>query len=994
MKNSTRILLFLFLVNVLFWPVSAQNNPGKVKISANLDQLLTESQIYIREGLYERAQTNLLRILKLARTPQERMMAAFNLAEVEANLGNLSSAHDYYNQSLQLALEIGDNKTANFCQKSIEIIDIYNLAKKLRQANKHKESIEEFNKAILYCDEINDDILKIKSLRQQSIAFLNLRNYQVFLEKNMKANEIAKKINNYIELISTFINIGHYYFLIDNINLAMENFDSAILLSNREGLPPDVIFDAYYNAGVMRIDIGQYDKAIEHLNMAMGLISADKSNPYYTACLINLGYTYIKRALTAGNSDDYDRALEYFNQALAAAEQAGNEAFEVAVLNNIGSLKAHLEENLDALYYLNKARNLAEKIKLNNYLVSIYTNIGIIYARQGDYQNSSLYYDKAINLALSENENRTLWESYLEKGNLLKKQGKLTEAQFYYLNSINIIETLRSKLTMEEDKASFLGSDKRLNAYHNLIDLLINLNKQKGEPAYLAQAFNFMERAKSRAFLDSIDSSSLEKDMPVDIKLVNQEKEVMSDMSRLYTRLIVPDLSEKERGDLLQEVKNLEAKLDNIKRQIRSENPAYANLTFPEIISYEQASKEFIKGKTAIFTFVIGDDSAYAFALTGRGLKVYPVPVRSELRSKVISHRREISDIDNNDFRTGQELYELLLKPGLTEGIKNLIIIPDDILNLLPFETLLTADQNGDWLIKKYTVYYAPSLSSLRELAHHQNRKNRSKPQHNLLAVGDPYYGDLEEKYPELSTKAIFQDFYSLTDLKFYRLRYSHEEIRRISSLIPRSTVLEREKASEDLVKSANLADYKIIHFAAHGLIDDQKPARSAIILTLDNDPAEDGFLQMREVFNLKLNADLVVLSSCQTGLGQFIKGEGIEGISRAFFYAGSSSVVMSLWTINDQVSAQFMERFYYHLKGTENLAEALRQVKLEMIESGIVSHPYYWASFILSGDGSTRVFQPVFNKALIGLATAFTGLALTAFIFRKKLLNLKRPPK
>lgn len=99
--------------------------------------------------------------------------------------------------------------------------------------------------------------------------------------------------------------------------------------------------------------------------------------------------------------------------------------------------------------------------------------------------------------------------------------------------------------------------------------------------------------------------------------------------------------------------------------------------------------------------------------------------------------------------------------------------------------------------------------------------------------------------------------------------------------------------------------------------------------------------------FNLRLNANLVVLSSCQTGLGQFIKGEGIEGISRAFFYAGSSSVVMSLWTINDQVSSQFMERFYYHLKNSEDLAQAIRQAKLEMIDSGVVSHPYYWAGFI-----------------------------------------------
>jgi len=291
------------------------------------------------------------------------------------------------------------------------------------------------------------------------------------------------------EIIITFNNIGHYYSLVDNINLAIEKFDNAILFSDRERLPPDVIFDAYYNGGVVNIEIGNYDKAIEHLTIALELVSSDQLSPYYITTISNLGSTYVKRALTAENREDYERALEYFNQALAAAEQVGNEAFEVAVLNNIGSLKAHLEENLDALYYLNKARNLAEKIKLNNYLVSIYTNIGIIYARQGDYQNSSLYYDKAINLALSENENRTLWESYLEKGNLLKKQGKLTEAQFYYLNSINIIETLRSKLTMEEDKASFLGSDKRLNAYHNLIDLLINLNKQKAEPAYLALGF-------------------------------------------------------------------------------------------------------------------------------------------------------------------------------------------------------------------------------------------------------------------------------------------------------------------------------------------------------------------------------------------------------------------------------------------------------------------------------------------------------------------------
>jgi CHAT domain-containing protein/Tfp pilus assembly protein PilF len=991
LRSFERFFLIFLLANLLCLPFWAQNKPADIKYSSNFTQLLTNSQGYIKEGLYDRAKVSLLQILKLARSPEEKKEVNLKLAEVEANLGNLSQAYNYYKQSLQLALETGDKETADFCQKSIDIIDAYNNAKKFRLAGKYKESIVKFNEALSKSDIIGNNTLKIKTLRQESLVYMDMNNYQAFLEENIKANEIAKAINNSIEIILTFNNIGHYYSLIDNINLAIENFDNAILLSKREGVPSDVVFDPYYNGAVVNIEIGNYDKAIEYLSFALEIIAKDKSNSYYVTSLSNLGSTYLKRALTAGNKEDYDRAFDYFNQALSAAAQTGNEPFQVAVLNNIGSLKAHLEENLDALYYLNKARILAEKIKLNPYLVSIYTNIGIIYARQGDYQNSSLYYDKAINLALSENEDRTLWESYLEKGNLLKKQGKLTEARFYYLNSINIIESLRSKLSMEEDKASFLGSDKRLNAYHNLIDLLINLNREKGNQQYLAQAFNFMERAKSRAFLDSIESSNLEKEIPADLKLINQEKEIMSDMSKLYTRLIAPDLPEDERTTILQEVKSLEDKLDNIKRQIRSQNPAYANLTYPEIITYEQASKEFVKSKTAVFTFVVGEDSAYGFALTGQGLKVYPIPARSDLRLRVINHRKAISDTDNREFQSGRELYDLLLKPGMVEGIKSLIIIPDDILNLLPFETLLTGSQPDDWLIKNYTVYYAPSLSSLRELANHQNRNNRAKPQHNLLAVGDPYYGELEDKYQELSTKAIFKDFYALTDLKFYRLRYSHEEIKRISSLIPKSTLLEREKASEDLVKSANLSDYKIIHFAAHGLIDDQKPARSAIILTLDNDPAQDGFLQMREVFNLRLNANLVVLSSCQTGLGQFIKGEGIEGISRAFFYAGSSSVVMSLWTINDQVSSQFMERFYYHLKNSEDLAQAIRQAKLEMIDSGVVSHPYYWAGFILSGDGSTRVFRPAFNKTLIAVVMTFTGLALTAFIFRKKVFSLKK---
>jgi len=983
------LFLYSFFIFCLVTPFSfSQSKPAINKFFPNFSQLLNESQRYQSEGLYEKALQSLNQTLKQARTLEEKKLVVFNLAEVYANLGQLSEAYDQYREAFDLARNLGDEKTANYCQKSMLILDLYNNAKKLRKVGDYEKTVEEFEKAIYICNEINNDILKLKTLRQQSLSYLTLNKLKEFFENNILANKIAKKLNNLDETIFSLINIGHYYSLIDNVNLAIENFNNAVLLATNESLPAEVRFDAYYNAGVINIDIANYDKAIEYFNVALGLMSEDKLNSYYSATLSNLGICYKKRGFDRGNLDDTEKAFSYFSEALTAAEKADNKEFQVAVLNNMGSLKAQMEENLDSLYYLNKARVLAEQLKLNSYLVSIYTNIGIIYSRLGDYQNSSLYYDKAINLALAENENRTLWESYLEKGNLLKKQGKFNEARFYYLNSINIIEGLRSKLTMEEDKASFLGTDKRLDAYQNLVDLLVNINRNRQSPSTLSEAFGFIERAKARAFLDSIESSRTSEEAPANIKLVNQEKEIMSDMSKLYTKLINPELSEEERNNLLKEVKNLEDQLDNVRRQVRSQNPAYANLTYPEIINYNQAQRQFVDAKTAIFNFIVGKESAYAFVLTKKGLKVYPIPAQIELRPKIINHRKAISDTDNHDFHSGQELYELLIRPGLIEGLKNLIIIPDDILNLLPFESLLTSNQSDDWLIKHYNIYYAPSLSSLRELVRHQNRKNRPKAKHNLLAVGDPYYGEFEEKYPELSTKAIFQNFYSLADLKFYRLKYSHEEIKKISNLIPKSTVLEREKATEDLVKSANLSDYKILHFAAHGLIDDQKPARSAIVLTLDNDPTEDGFLQMREVLNLKLNADLVVLSACQTGLGQFIRGEGIESLSRAFFFAGASSVLMSLWTINDQVSSQFMERFYFHLKSGETVAEALRKVKLEMIDSKVVSHPYYWATFILSGDGSSKVFGNSYRTPLMIIASILLGLVISAVFYLRKKSN------
>lgn len=252
-----------------------------------------------------------------------------------------------------------------------------------------------------------------------------------------------------------------------------------------------------------------------------------------------------------------------------------------------------------------------------------------------------------------------------------------------------------------------------------------------------------------------------------------------------------------------------------------------------------------------------------------------------------------------------------------------------------------------------------------------------------LLAFGDPYFGALEKQE---NGGDIFQDFFSSRSFDFYRLEYSGTEIDEISSLFKKGkrNIFRRQEASEDRLKNHKLDDYRIIHFATHSIIDERRPDRSSIVLTLDEDPTEDGFLQMREIYTMKLSSDLVTLSSCQTGLGEFIHGEGIEGINRAFFYAGSSSVLMSLWAINDQASYQLMERFYFHLRSSESIMEALRKAKLEMIESGVLSHPYYWAGFIASGQTDEIIFPKSSSKWI------YFGV-LFAFVFGAVLILRKR---
>ena len=844
---------------------------------------------------------------------------------------------------------------------------LYNKAKDLRLNSDFIGSIKSFEEAIAISRKLSPADFELKCLRQMSISYWDQNIFDEFNTLNQRALLIANKINNQKDKGICLNNIGLYYWKISNYSRALDFYEKALELA-RLTKNQQSESECMNNLGIIYQELGEFDRALIYFFDALSIDKKGFGGGFIAIDLNNIGNTYRKKGLQSGLKKDFLTALDYFENCLSLAEKAEDIKTALRIRNNIGAIYADLEDYSTSIIQYKNGLELAQRINDKESESAILNNLGIVYFNLGDYEESTKYCQMSIDLAQQIKSGTVLWEAFLDIGNAYKKRNKIEEARENYQESIAVIESIRSNIEFEELKASYFGSNKRLEAYHNLIDLLAQSHikgqaRQAGE-----EAFDYLEKAKARAFLDSLEVAQVNISQGIDIQLANREKQVDWELTALHKMSLTPDLPEEQKEKIRLDIKILEDELEKLKREIRSTSPAYANLKYPKIISLTEARKNLLDGQTAIVAYSVGKDSAYGFAITRKDLSIYPIAPRKLLQEKVANYLKIISDKDSRDFTEGTTLFAELIEPALRPEIKYLIIIPDDALHYLPFETL-KIKKDGPWLIEKFAIAYAPSMSSLWEIVKRAESKKEKRTK-DLLAFGDPDYGTFGS--PALAG----QNSQNQSPAEnFPQLEYSGIEVQKISAFINagKKDIRVRDRASEQELKKLPLLDYKLIHFATHGVIDDEKPARSAIVLSLNGDSQEDGFVQMREIYNLRMNADLVSLSACQTGRGQYIQGEGIESLNRAFFYAGASSVLTSLWSINDQASAHIMERFYFHLKNHSTLVGALRAAKIEMIQSRFLAHPYYWAAFLITGDAS----RTPFNKPLLNLMTVVLAISL-----------------
>jgi CHAT domain-containing protein len=540
-----------------------------------------------------------------------------------------------------------------------------------------------------------------------------------------------------------------------------------------------------------------------------------------------------------------------------------------------------------------------------------------------------------------------VWRANAGLGRVSRAAGRFAEAAERNRAAIDAIERVRGGLGMPEDKAGFL--EDKLQVYREQIALLVSLGRGLQSSPYTAEAFHCVERARARAFLDSIAEPHLALQHAVAPELAARQQEIEARQSQLKARLMAAD-SKVPRDtarvrQLSAALTDAEAEYVALRREIRNRIPAYAAVRYPEPVLLSEA-QQLAGDDSVILAYSLGSPSSYLFAISRQGWKVARLPSAAVLGQRVEELRRAVAEGPARASLAtytvhATALYRDLIEPAgpLLFGKRKLIIVPDGPLHYLPFAALLKPGRDMvsaeaarlPYLIRSYAVIYSPSVSVLKALK--ERRPSLPDERKELLAVAEPLYDRSGPLQP---------------------LAYSGREVDSILRTYAgsASTVLKGAEATEDNVKRL-MGDYRVVHFAVHGIVDQQRSGISGLALTAaSGEDRQDGLLQVYEILGLRLRTDLVVLSACETGLGKRVDGEGLVGLTRAFLYAGSASVVASLWNVNDRSSVGLMTRFHQQLGASgKGASEALRQAQLDVIGRGEFSHPYYWAPFSLTGE-------------------------------------------
>jgi CHAT domain-containing protein/Tfp pilus assembly protein PilF len=771
-------------------------------------------------------------------------------------------------------------------------------------------------------------------------------------------------------------------------------------------LAPDshMLASAIGNLGVLDADRGDLENAEVYYQKQ--LVLEQKFEPgsrYVGAVLMNLGDLELERG-------DMGKAEEYDRKALSILQTTAPDSLHVAVtLENLGALEKTRENLAEAEEYLKQALAICQKLAPHSVeLATVLSDLGDVARKRHDLKMSEEYDRRALGIQKElAPESVDHAETLARLASALRDSGDLNESGKTYSEALDVFDQQMGMFGGSSDvRAGFRA--RHSNYYYEYADLLISQKHPQ-------QAFNVMERAHSRTLLESLAEAHVDIKQGADPALIEKEHLLRATLEAKANRRIdlLSDGKKPERvAEVDKEIDGVLSEYRELEQQIRSTSPRYATLTQPIPLTAREVQQELLDSDTVLLEYILGDERSHVFVVTRNSLDAVELPKRSEIEGasrrvyELLITRKRFAAAEKPEQRraalpnaeaeyqeAAQALSTMVLRPVAKslEG-KRLLIVADGALHYIPFGALPAPSGNvtqpGMPLIADHEVVNLPSASVLAVLRQ-EAAKRVDKPTKELAVLADPVFDKSDPRVEGVNSASkalepparpeIVSDpnamsetsrdassehlTRSLDDVegtrsgaRLARLPFSRREAMAIMAVADPSESLEALdfQANRQTAARGGLGQYRIVHFATHGLLDNEHPELSGLVLSLVDAKgnAQDGFLDLEDVYNLDLPADLVVLSACETGLGKEISGEGLVGLTRGFMYAGASRVVASLWPVDDAATAELMGAFYRGmLKERLRPAAALRKAQQQLMQQKRWREPYYWAAFILQGD-------------------------------------------
>ncbi len=923
--------------------------------------------------------------LRIARAVNDRHLEAqalVNLGYCYYTTGDLPTATTYQQKALESLKSMEDRPTHSKALVALGY-DYLNLGEPMKARECHGE-------ALAIAHDSGD-------LRAESFALIALANLQSKLGEKQEAMNLYSRARD----------------------LARRIGDRSLEASVLGGL------------GYVSFGLSENEKALEYDKQATALFEATNDKWGLAEATLDVGRIYHLLGKEQPALDSSRRALEMFRN-LSMPRLAAQALKDIGlVYESLGDTDRAISSYTSALQQTRAGQDQRDQAYTLNYIGRVYDNLG-----QG--QKALRYYYQALSLSRVASDPAGESLTLYQIARAQQRLGNLDESRLKLNAALAIIESLRTKVASQDSRAAYFASTHQY--YELLVDVLMQLDARRPADGFGVAAFDVSERTRARSLLESLSEARADIRQGVDPALLKRERDLEQTIDAKARRhgQLVANKDNAGAQTVATQLSQLTTEYDEVKVQIRSKSPRYAALTQPQPLGLKEIQNRLLDDKSLLLEYMLGDERSYVWAVTRTAISSYELPPRAQIedaaqkfRNLLTAHQpiagesfdqrqARIKEADDHIWQAAASFSQMILGPLNGKlGTKRLLIVPDGVLQYIPFQALMVPTEGGNStgrantpgdsgeqvpLLVDHEIVNEPSASALALVL---NDTSQRQPAPNSVAVfANPVF-DADDPRVKSPGTAQAQSAYSngtdelhgtfrnigFGEGKIPALPASREEAEAIMAVAPWGTGMKALgfEANRAAITKPELAQYRIVHFATHGFIDYQQPELSGLVLSLvdQNGRPQEGFVRLHDIYNLKLSADLVVLSACDTGLGKDVKGEGLIGLTRGFMYAGAGGVAASLWKVDDDATAELMKNFYEGMfrRGLAPAA-ALKEAQLRMWKQKRWHAPYYWAAFVIQGQYDQQEmtgFQRSLGKPLAVAAGVGAMLVLAAILLLRR---------